>query len=278
MRLLAVRNVLKAFLLLGGWIAAFTALGWWLGGVRLAGVFFVVSLLMSATVHWYGPRILLAALGARELTQAEAPLLRATVERLASEARVGPPKLYLLPDGFPRAFSVGRGASDFGIAISQGLATLTTPAELQGILAHEIAHARHRDVSIQTPTVLVALWLVETSRIGGFLQRALLFVLAPVAASLVHLLLSPKRELLADGLAAHLCGSPHGLADALIRLEQATGLVDFRASPATEALYVIDPFGSDRLAAMFDTHPPISERVARLRAMDPDWREKLRAA
>ncbi len=277
-RLLAVRNVLKAVLLLGGWTAVFTALGWWLGDFRLASVFFVVSLLMTATVYWYGPRILLAALGARELAQAEAPLLRTTVERLAADARVSRPKLYLLPDGFPRAFSVGRGARDFGIAISQGLATLTTPAELQGILAHEIAHARHRDVSIQTPTVLVALWLVEASRIGGFLQRTLLFVLAPVAASLVHLLLSPKRELAADELAASLCGSPHGLADALVRLEQATELIDFRASPATEALYVVNPFGAEKLASMFNTHPSVSERVARLRAIDPEWREKLRAA
>ena len=277
-RLHAVRNVLKALLLLGGFVAALVALGWWIGGFRLGSVFFVVGLLIAATIHWYGPRIILASLGARELTIAEAPLLYTTVERLARDGRVGRPKLYLLADGHPRTLAVGRGAGEFGIAISQGLVTLTTPAELQGILAHELAHARHRDVSIQTPAVLIALWLIEASRIGGFLERVLLFVLAPVAASVVHLLLSPRRELAADALAAELCGSPHGLADALVRLEQATELVEFKASPATEPLYTINPFGADKLAAMFNTHPPVGERVSRLRGMDPDWRERLRAA
>ena len=277
-RLLAARNVFKAFLLLGGWVAGLTALGWWLGDFRVASVFFVLTLLMSATVHWYGPRILLTALGARELLLGEAPALHTSTERLAHEARVARPKLYLLPDGHPRAFAVGRGAGDFGIAVSQGLLTLTTPAELEGVLAHEIAHARHRDVTIQTPVVLIAVWLIEASRIGGFLQRTLLFLFAPIAASLVHLLVSPRRELAADLRAARLCESPHPLADALLRLERATELVDFRASPATEPLYTVNPFGPDRLARMFDTHPPVGERVRRLRDLDPEWREKLRAA
>jgi heat shock protein HtpX len=277
-RLYAARNIVKAYLLLGGFVAGLSALGWWLGGFRIASVFFVVSLLMSATVHWYGPRILLASLGARELALAEAPMLYTTVERLALAARAARPKLYLLGDGHPRALAVGRGAGDFGVALSQGLVTLTTPAELEGVLAHEIAHARHRDVSVQTPVVLIAVWLVEASRIGGLLERALLFVLAPIAASVVNLVLSPKRELAADALAAHVCETPHGLADALVRLEQAIELVEFRASPATEPLYTVNPFGPDRLAAMFSTHPPIGERVRCLREMDPDWRERLRAA
>jgi heat shock protein HtpX len=277
-RLYAGRNIVKAYLLLGGFVAGLSALGWWLGGFRIASVFFVVSLLMAATVHWYGPRILLASLRARELALAEAPMLYTTVERLALAAGVARPKLYLLGDGHPRALAVGRGAGDFGVALSQGLVTLTTPAELEGVLAHEIAHARHRDVSVQTPVVLIAVWLIEASRIGGFLERALLFVLGPIAASLVNLVLSPKRELAADALAAHVCETPHGLADALVRLEQAIELVEFRASPATEPLYTVNPFGPDRLAAMFSTHPPIGERVRRLRELDPDWRERLRAA
>src|ERR671937_1168261 len=115
------------------------------------------------------------------------------------------------------------------------------------------------------------------SRIGGWLERALLFVLGPVAAALVHLMLSPKREFAADRLAAELCDSPHGLADALIRLERASELVEFRASPATEPLYTINPFAEEGLAALFVTHPPVGDRVRRLRELDPDWREKLRA-
>jgi heat shock protein HtpX len=276
--LYAARNIVKTFVLLFGFVVAFSALGWWLGGVRLASVFFVVTLLMAATVHWYGPRIVLASLGARELPLGEAPLLYSTVERLAMSAGLAQPKIYVLADGHPRALSVGRGASSFGIAVSQGLVGVATPAELEGILAHELAHARYRDVTSQTPVVLLAGWLVEASRIGGFLERALLFLLGPVAASLVHVLLSPKREYAADALAAGICETPHGLADALLRLEQAQELVEFRASPTTEPLYTVNPFAREGIAALFDTHPPIGERVRRLRALDPSWHERLRAA
>jgi heat shock protein HtpX len=110
------------------------------------------------------------------------------------------------------------------------------------------------------------------------MQRPLLFVLGPIAAAPVHLLLSPKREFAADRFAAELCESPHGLADALLRLELAGELVEFRANPATEPLYTINPFEPTGLAAMFGTHPPTEERVRRLRELDPEWREKLRAA
>jgi heat shock protein HtpX len=275
---LAARNIAKAWLLLGGLAGGLLALGWWIGGLRLGSVFLVVGLLIGTTVYWYGPRVVLASLGARELTFAEAPALHSTVERLAAAARVARPKLYLLAGGHPRALSVGRGASASGIALSEGLLTMTTPAELDGVLAHELAHARHRDVLVQTGAVLIAGWLVEASRIGGFLERALLFVLGPVAASIVQALLSPRREFAADAFAARICETPHGLGDALIRLEQAMELVSFQASPVTEPLYNVNPFEPVGLAAMFSTHPPIGERVRRLRAMDPDWREKLRAA
>ena len=124
----------------------------------------------------------------------------------------------------------------------------------------------------------IAAGVVDASRLAGFLQRGLLFVLGPIGASFLHLLLSPKREYEADRFAAELCGSPHGLADALLRLEQASGLVSFQASPATEPLYTANPFADEGLAKLFLTHPPIGERVRRLRALDPEWREKLRAA
>jgi heat shock protein HtpX len=274
----AVRNIAKAWFVLGGVVALLTALGWWLDGLHLASLFFVVGCLIAATLFWYGPRIVLASLGARELPLAEAPLLHSVVERLALRAGVERPRLYLFAEGHPHALAVGRGAGGAAIGVTQGLVSMATPAELEGVLAHELAHIRHRDVVIQTPIVVLSGALVDTSRIGGFLERALLFVLGPVAASLVHVTLSPKRELAADGLAAEICGSPHPLADALIRLEQASELVDFKASPVTEPLYTIDPFADVGIAALFSTHPPVADRVARLRERDPDWREKLRAA
>ncbi|MET0938592.1 MAG: hypothetical protein ABWY51_05155, partial [Gaiellaceae bacterium] len=134
-RLLAARNVVKALILYGGLAGGLFALGWWLGGLRLGSVFLVVALLMAATVFWYGPRVILASLGARELQLAESPALHSTAERLALVARVERPKLYLIADGHPRALSVGRGAGASGIAFTQGLLTLLTPAELEGVIA-----------------------------------------------------------------------------------------------------------------------------------------------
>jgi heat shock protein HtpX len=145
------------------------------------------------------------------------------------------------------------------------------------VLAHELAHVKHRDVALQTAVVVLAASMIELSRVGGFLQRPLLFVLGPVAAASTHALLSPKREFEADARAAELCESPHGLADALVRLEQASELVSFEASPATEPLWTFNPFMERGLAALFVTHPPVAERVRRLRGLDPEWRERLRS-
>jgi heat shock protein HtpX len=278
-RLLIVRNVVKCWVIPVVVGVLLGAVGWKLGGYRVSILFAGSIVLLAAAIYTYADRIVMGMLGARELVQGEAPALHSTVERLALSASVVKPKLYVLPDSYPRALSAGRGAGGgSGIAVSVGLMGVASPAELEGIVAHEIAHIRHRDVLLQTVVVIVAMCLVELSRVGGALQRALLFVLAPVAASFVHLMLSPRREFAADRTAAALCASPHGLADALLRLEQAMELVPFEAAPATEPLYTTNPFAEKGLGALFDSHPPLGERVKRLRALDPEWRERLRAA
>jgi len=278
-RFLILRNVLKAWLVLAVFALLLGALGWELGGYRLRILFIASAVLLAAALYWYADRIVLGMVGARELVEGEAPALHSTVDRLALRAGVVRPKLYVLADSYPRALSAGRGAGGgSGIALSVGLIGVASPAELEGIVAHELAHLRHRDVLVQTIAVVVAAAIVEASRLGGFLQRTLLFVFGPIAAAFVHLLLSQKREFEADRFAAEICDSPHGLADALVRLEQAMQLVGFEASPTTEPLYTTNPFAEEGLAALFVSHPAVGERVRRLRELDPDWREKLRAA
>jgi heat shock protein HtpX len=274
----AARNLLKAWLLLTGACIGLGLLGWVLGGYRLASIFGFCALLGAAAVYWHLDRVALGMVGARELAAAEAPLLQSAVEKLAARAGVAKPRLYFFPDAHPRAMSAGRGPRGSAVAVSAGLLAVTTPAELEGVLAHELAHLRNRDVLVQTIAVVLAGALVEMSRLGGWLERALLFVLGPIAAALMHLLLSPGREFETDRAAAEICESPHGLADALLRLEQAGELVEFSGSPATEPLFIVNPFAEEGLAAMFVTHPPLGERVRRLRQLDPDWRERLRAA
>jgi heat shock protein HtpX len=270
-------NIVKAWLLLLGACALLGGLGWLLGGYRLLSIFVFCGLLAGAAVYWYSDRMVLGLVGARPLAQAEATRFTSTVDRLAARARVPRPRLYLIPDGYPRALSAGRGRGQT-IAVSTGLLAALTPAELEGVFAHELAHAQRRDVLVQTMAAVVAATLLELSRLGGWFQRALLFALGPVASAIVNGLLSPRREFAADLRAAELCETPHGLADALARLEQAGELVSFAGNPATEPLHIVDPFEERGLGALFSTHPPVADRVKRLRELDPDWPESLRAA
>jgi heat shock protein HtpX len=277
-RLLVVRNVLKAWALLIGSCAALGLFGWAVGGYRLLSIFVFCGVLLAGALYWYSDRLAVGLVRARELPVGEAAGLHSTVERLAAMARVAKPRLYLMDDGLPRALAAGRGPRGSAIAVSTGLLSAASPAELEAVLAHELAHVRNRDVVVQTSVVVLAATLLELSRVGGWFSRALLFVLGPIAAAFVHLMLSPKREFAADAGAAALCGSPHPMADALVRLDQAAELVSFQGSPATEPLYTVNPFLEEGLGALFVTHPPVGDRVRRLRELDPDWREKLRAA
>ena len=277
-RLLIIRNVLKAWALLLGACAVLGLIGWTLGGYRLLSIFVFCGVLLASALYWYADRVALGLVGARECPLGEGPGLHSTIERLAARAGVAKPRLYLIDDGLPRALATGRGPRGSTLAVSSGLLSAASPAELEAVLAHELAHVRHRDVVVQTSVVVLAATLLELSRVGGWFQRVLLWFLGPLASAFVHLLLSPKREFLADRAAAVICDSPHPMADALVRLDQAAELVSFTGSPATEPLYTVNPFLELGLAALFVTHPPVGERVRRLRELDPDWREKLRAA
>src|SRR4029079_10687271 len=271
----AARNIAKSWLLVLALAALFGLIGWALGGARLASIFVFCALLLAAGAHWTFDRVVLGMLGARELPLGEAPPLHSTVERLAARAGIVKPRLYLIPDGLPIAAATGRGVRSSALAVSTGCVAAGAPAELEGVLAHEMAHVRLHDVQVQTAASVAAAVLLETSRIGGWFERALRVVLGPVGAACVHLLVSPKREFAADRYAAKLCDSPHGLADALQRLEQAAELVAVESSPASEPLFTINPYAEAGLGALFVTHPPVAERVRRLRELDPTWRDRV---
>src|ERR687888_1682063 len=191
--LLRARNVLKAWVLLFGLCAILGIVPLLAGDYRLLSIFLFCALLLAGAGYFYADRIALGMVGARELVPGEAPAVHSTVERLAALAGIPKPKLYLLRDGYPRAMSAGRGPRGSAVAVSRGLLSATPPAELEGVLAHELAHIRDRDVLIETSVSVMAAALVELSRLGGWLERALLFVLGPLAASLVQLVLSPRR-------------------------------------------------------------------------------------
>jgi heat shock protein HtpX len=276
--LAAAVNLGKTWALLLGTSALLGGLGWLLGGYRLFSIFLFSGLLAGMALYWYADRVVLGMVGARELVETEAAALFTTAERMASRAGMPRPRLYLIRDGHPRVLSAGRAGRGHALVVTVGLLAAAPPAELEGLIAHEVAHAARRDLLVQTIASVIGATLLELSRAGGWFQRGLLFTLGPFASAIEHALLSPRREFAADVRAADLCESPHGLADALLRLEQANELVSFAGNPALEPLYVVNPFEERGLAALFSTHPPTAERVARLRALDPEWRDRVRAA
>lgn len=263
----AALNLLKAWLLVALLASASGALGWVIGGSTTGLFFGFCSLLAATSVYRYGDRALLGMLGARPFALAEDPVLRSAADTMAAKLGVRPPALFLIADGFPRLFAVGRGPTSSSLAVSTGAVQALRREELEAAIAHELAHVRRRDVLVQTYAVLFAATLLEASRIGGWLRRVLLYIFAPIAAAFVHVLLSPKRELEADALAARLTGRGHDLADALLRLDRASELVEFAASPATEPLYAVDPFADEGISRMFKTHPALEPRVRRLREL-----------
>jgi heat shock protein HtpX len=264
----AVLNLTKAWGLVALLTAALAGLGWLIGGLTTALLFGLSSLLAASGVYRYGDRALLGMLGARPFALAEAPRLRSAVDTVAAKMGVEPPQLYLIDDGFPRLFAVGRGPTSSSLALSAGALSSLRQEELEAAIAHELAHVRRRDVLVQTYVVLFAATLVEASRIGGWFSRVLLYVFAPIASAFVNILIAPGRELAADALAASTTGGAHDLADALLRLDRASELIEFAASPATEPLYPIDPFVDEGIARMFKTHPPLDARLLQLRELD----------
>lgn len=261
-----LRNVGKCVLLVAILAALFGGVGWVVNDARGAALFAFSSLLASSAAYVLGERALLGMLGAKPIAVARDAQLRVVADRVAGRLELPAPRISVIEDGYPRSLVVGRGPRAATLVVSRGLLQALPAEELEAVIAHELWHVRCRDVLTQTFAVLFAATLLETSRIGGWLSRVLLYAFAPVASAFVHLLLSPRRELVADAAAAAVTGW-EPIADVLLRLDHASEQVQFEANPATEPLYSVSPFDTDhRVSRMFVTHPPLQQRVDALRA------------
>jgi heat shock protein HtpX len=214
---------------------------------------------------------------AQPVSQQEAPQLYSTVQHLAQRAGLPMPQLYITPDMQPNAFATGRDPKHAAVAVTQGILQILSPTELEGVLAHEMSHIKHRDILISSVTATLAgvlsflprvLWFFggRDSSIG-MVGRLAMWILAPIAAMMIQMMVSRSREFEADREGARLCGRPVALADALRRLESGAQNIPMQANQATAHMYIINPLRADGLKKLFSSHPPTAERVARLEAM-----------
>ncbi len=274
---------LKTVLLLGGLTALMVGAGSF-AAPSYAWAFAIAGVAMNIGMWFFSDRMVLRTSGARLLEPAESPDLHAMVRDLAAAAGIPPPKLYLIEADYANAFATGRNPAHGAVAMTAGLLRTLSPREVRGVVAHEIAHIRNRDVTIATVAAGLAAVISGMANAlhfsaffggsgddedgGGSILGSLLFALvAPIAASLVQLAISRSREYVADATAAGLTGEPDALATALERLAFAAEHRPARVEPATASLDNVNPLTGGTLASLFSTHPPMEQRVARLRAL-----------
>lgn len=280
-------NALKTTVLLAGLTALALLVGQRLGGTQgllLAGFFVIV---MNFVSFWFSDRIALAIHGAKPVPYEQAPWLHEMVERLAARAGIPKPKVYLLPTATPNAFATGRNPSHAAVAVTAGIVDLLDRRELEGVLAHEIGHVVNRDTLIGTVAATLAgvisyaaqmLFWWGGAMLGGrsdddegglaeVLSNLGLLLVAPLVATLLQLAVSRSREYGADATGARLCGDPDALASALLKMDRGVHMMPYNRAPATSHLFIVNPLSGGGVMALFSTHPPIPERVRRLREM-----------
>jgi heat shock protein HtpX len=255
------------------------------GGAYLP-LFFVFALVMNGVAYWFSDRIALASARAQEVTASEAPMLHRLADRLAVQYRVPKPRVYVSPDPSPNAFATGRNPHHAAICVNQGLLQILDEEEVYGVLAHEFAHVRNRDiltssvVAVLAGTITlianVAQWSMwfggmrgeDDEGAGGLIAGLLMIILGPIAATLIQLAISRSREFEADHTGAEVSGDPMALASALRKLSAVSQRVPSPvAKPAFAHLYIVNPLSGQALSGLFSTHPPLDERIRRLEAM-----------
>jgi heat shock protein HtpX len=274
---------IRTWLLVAGLTALLIAVGGAIGGGAL-WLFVALAVLMNVAGYWFSDKLALKASRARPLQPGEIPELEEMAGFLAQRATVPVPRLYLIPSDQPNAFATGRNPQHAAVAVTEGLLHQLPAEEVKGVLAHEFAHIKNRDILVSSIAAMVA---GAISAIASILQFSMLFggsdeddsplgllgtlaaiIIAPLAAMLLQLGISRQREYLADATGAQLLGHAAPLAEALTTLERGARALPMDVNPATASLYAVNPLPRQGLATLFMTHPPLAERIRRLRAMD----------
>jgi len=275
-------NALKTIVLMGLLTVLIVAAGAVIGGKSGILIAFVFAMVTNVLSYWFSAPAALAMSHAQPISQAEAPELYEMVGRLAQEAKIPMPTVYLIPDDSPNAFATGRDPSHSAIAVTQGIMRLLNAEELEAVLAHELGHVKNRDILISTIAAVLAGVVTTIAHYGMYMGSSsrdersspnpifilLMMLLAPLAASLINLGISRSREYQADDSGAHLCGQPLALAAALRKIDQLSQHMPMTAAnPALSSLYIAPTQKDGWLMNLFSTHPPMADRIKRLEEM-----------
>jgi len=292
-------NQLKTVLLLGVLTGLFLAIGHLVAGKQGMIIAFVVALFMNFFSYFFSDKVALAMYGAREIMYEEAPWLHEMVEDLAKRAGIPKPKIYLAPIAVPNAFATGRDPNHAAVAVTSGILQILDKNELRGVLAHELGHIKNRDILISSIAAtiggaisMLANMAYYTAFLGGndrennnpiasIIGSIILFIVAPLAATLIQMAISRSREFVADEAGAKISGCPLCLANALRRLEeiahnpQIQEIASQEINPGTAHMMIVNPLSGDFIMKLFSTHPPTEERIRRLeelaRKMQPGY-------
>ena len=283
-----MNNILKTTFLLSLLTILLVAMGGAVGGKGGMMVAFLMAAVMNFGSYWFSDKIVLRMYNAQEITREVHPAFYGMIERLAVRAQLPMPKVYIIPDDSPNAFATGRNPGHAAVAATEGILRVLTPDELEGVMAHELAHVKNRDILIST---IAATFAGAISMIGNMLQWGSMFgagrsddddgggiggmvgslamaIIAPIAAMLIQMAVSRSREFEADASGAQICGRPLALAAALHKLHIASQAMPMlEARPATAHMFIVNPLTGGGLMALFSTHPPMEERIARLEAL-----------
>jgi heat shock protein HtpX len=280
-------NLVKTGVLLAALTVLLVLIGGALGGQNGMLMAFVLAMVMNFGSYWFSDKIVLAMYRAQPVDERSAPDLYRIVRNLATRASMPMPRVFIIPGDAPNAFATGRNPQHAAIAVTEGIMRIMSEEELEGVLAHELSHVQNRDTLIMaiaatlagaiTYMAHMAQWAMifgggrrdseEGEGGGGLIGGLVMIVLAPIAATLIQLAVSRSREFQADATGARIAGQPWGLAKALEKLEMASKVAPMAATPATAHLFIVNPLTGGGWTTLFATHPPIAERVARLRAM-----------
>jgi len=278
--------MLRTTLLLGALTGIIMLIGQLLGGSQGVVIAFIFAAVMNFGSYWFSDKIVLSMYGARQVSEAEAPMLSRIVHTLALRARIPMPKLYIIPTDAANAFATGRNPQHAAVAVTEGILRMMDERELTGVLAHELSHVMNRDILISSIAATLAGAIMMIANMarwaaifggysrsddreggGGVLGLIAMSILAPVAAMIIQMAISRTREYAADASGAQTSGDPLGLASALSKLGRAAERIPLDASPQTSHLFIVNPLSGRSLMQLFSTHPPLEDRIERLRAM-----------